>query len=340
MIPSRTRRPGFALPAVLAVTGVVTLIFLVAMTALNSLMAEAASARARVRFLTRAMTAEARLSYMASTEPTTSTGFNIGGTRLMYDSLAEPVGEVGEILKLDGRPYQLDIGAPMRVTLQDQAGMINIAYLSEDGHRRLGEDLGLPVATARRLGALYRDYTDQDDLKQVNGAEAADYDRGAPANRAMRRPDEWLSLPGVREGVRPGDWRRLRGDLAMDSTSPNQNVNTASPTTLRILYGATPEQAQAAIRERDEQPFYSFSTFAAATGLPDTSGDGFYTYPSGQVVMTLADSQSAWTYRARLALTPSGLERPVWIDQTELKEAPRRAKADLSNAVRLPYTPN
>ena len=72
MIRSRASRPraGFALPAVLAVTGVVTLIFLVAMTALSSLTAEAASARARVRFMTRAMTAEAMMVYMAATEPT------------------------------------------------------------------------------------------------------------------------------------------------------------------------------------------------------------------------------------------------------------------------------
>ncbi|MGN7099928.1 hypothetical protein, partial [Brevundimonas diminuta] len=62
-------RRGFALPAVLAVTGVVTLIFLVAITALASLTAEAAAARARVRFLQRAMTAEAALAYMAATCP-------------------------------------------------------------------------------------------------------------------------------------------------------------------------------------------------------------------------------------------------------------------------------
>jgi hypothetical protein len=48
---------------VLAVTGVVTLIFLVAMTALASLTAEAASARARVRFIARALTAEAMMTF-------------------------------------------------------------------------------------------------------------------------------------------------------------------------------------------------------------------------------------------------------------------------------------
>lgn len=75
------RRSGFALPAVLAVTGVVTLIFLVAITALASLSAEAASARARVRFLQRAMSAEAALSFMAATEPTRAYGFGVNDIR-------------------------------------------------------------------------------------------------------------------------------------------------------------------------------------------------------------------------------------------------------------------
>ncbi|MGO4410932.1 hypothetical protein AB4Y66_12880, partial [Brevundimonas sp. M-11_2] len=79
------RRDGFALPAVLAVTGVVTLIFLVAITALASLTAEAASARVRVRFLQRALTAEATLSYMAATEPMRAYGFGVNDARGFMD---------------------------------------------------------------------------------------------------------------------------------------------------------------------------------------------------------------------------------------------------------------
>ncbi|QYF86440.1 general secretion pathway protein GspK [Brevundimonas sp. PAMC22021] len=331
-------RLGFALPAVLAVTGVVTLIFLVAMTALSSLTAEAASARARMRFMTRAMTAEAMIAYMAATEPTAPTGFNTGAPRIYDDMFLGLSDTSGEPVRLDGRGYQAD-GEDLLITLRDQAGMINIPYLTDAGHQRLGEALGVDERSTRTLIPLYRDYIDQDDLELPNGAEASSYGAGGPANRVMRRPDEWLSLLGLRGRVKPDAWRRLRSDLAMDPTSPSENVNTASAQALHILYGATPAQAEAAIRAREQQPFQSFSAFAAATGLPDTSGEGFYTYPSGRVLLTLADSRSAWVYRARITLTPSGLERPVWIDQTELREAPGRAVADLSNAVRFPYAP-
>lgn len=333
-----SERRGFALPAVLAVTGVVTLIFLVAMTALSSLTAEAASARARMRFMTRAMTAEAMLTYMAATEPTAPMGFNTGAPRVYDDVFLDLTGASGDLVRLDGRGYQAEAEG-LLITLRDQAGMINMPYLTDAGYQRLGEALGIPDRSTRTLIPLYRDYIDQDDLELPNGAEASDYGESGPANRVMRRADEWLSMLGVRELVDPQAWRRIRPDLAMDPTSPNENVNTASAGALQILYGATPAQAETAIRAREQQPFLSFGAFAAATGLPDTSGESFYTYPSGRVLLTMADSRSAWVYRARLTLTPSGLERPVWIDQTELREAPGRAVADLSNAVRLPYAP-
>lgn len=341
MIPSRPigSRVGFALPAVLAVTGVVTLIFLVALTALSSLTAEAASARARVRFLSRAMTAEAMMAYMAATEPVTPAGFNTGAPRRYGDSLDDPLVGAGELVRLDGRDYQAEVDGPLLLRAQDQAGLINLASLDYGASQRLGQALGLPDRSARALDALYRDYVDQDDLRLPNGAEAGDYPGDGPANRAMRRPDEWLSLSSVRHAVRPQAWRRLRPYLAMDPASPSENVNTASAATLEILYGATPAQAESAIRSREQQPFLSFSAFAAASGLPDTGEEGFYTFPSGRILLTIADSRSAWVYRSRITLTPSSLERPVWIDQTELKEAPGRAVADLSDAVQLSYAP-
>lgn len=339
MIHSRRRRSGFALPAVLAVTGVVTLIFLVAMTALASLTAEAASARARVRFIARALTAEAMMTYMAATEPMAPTGLNVGAPRVYDDGGSDPVGVKGELVRLDGRRYQIDLDGALLITPQDQAGLVNLAYLPDAAYLRLGETLGLSPSLARRLAPLYGDYVDRDDLEQPNGAERRDYGGQGPANRVMRTPDEWLSMLGVRRAVKAAAWRRIRPFLAMDPTSTNENVNTAPGEAMTLLYGATPAQVETAMRAREQRPFLSFAEFAAATGLPNTSGDSFYTFPSGRILLTVADSRSAWVYSARLSLTPFGVERPVWIDQTELKEAPGRAAADLSDAVRLPYAP-
>ena len=339
------RRDGFALPAVLAVTGVVTLIFLVAITALASLTAEAASARARVRFLQRAMTAEATLSYMAATEPMRAYGFAINEVRGFMDlGQNEPPpnlsGAMVEPVRLDGRPFLMDVDGPLVVRMRDEAGMINMAMLYGQPYERLMERIGVDAGVRQEMIARYQDYVDTDDLRQPNGAERGDYPNGGPANRRLMRPAEWLSILGAREAVDKRRWRDLRDDLAAAPMSAAINVNTASPAVLSILLDMNETQAQALIRAREESPLLSTADIANVSGMPFAEDfERIYTYPSGAMVFTIRDTRSAWTYRARLALTPSGLEQPLWIDQTELTEAPRRAVADTSNATRLPYAP-
>lgn len=338
-------RPGFALPAVLAITGVVTLIFLVAITALASLNAEAASARARVRFIERALTVEATVAYLAATEPMDPQGFAVGGQRT-FDEFAGPtVGQTStrEPAKvwMDGRAYALEVNGPVTVNLQDQAGMINLTFLDESAYRRFTALAGVAPSDARDLRARYLDYVDADDLKQLNGAEADEYGDGrGPANRPLLRPVEWLSVLGARDAVDPGQWRSLRPELASDASAFFSNVNTATSRALQVRFGISASQAGAAIRARESDPFLSLAEFGAAAGAavaedPET----IYTFPAGRVVYVVRDGRSPWTYRGRITLTPSGVEQPLWIDQTEMLEAPGRAITEISDATPFPYAP-
>jgi type II secretory pathway component PulK len=347
MRPNRSPRRGFALPAVLAVTGVVTLVFLVAMTALASLNAEAGSARDRVRFLQRALTAEAMLTYVAATEPLSASGITINGLRAAneyetptsQDSAAGPRGPE-TLIRLDGRTYRLDAPADLAVTLQDQGGMINLMGLNADQWRRLGQTIGLSPSQATRLGPLAQDYIDRDNMVGPGGSEASAYGSQPPPNRSLLRGSELLSVLGVRDDVQSSQWRRLRPALASDPTLVFMNVNTASAEALSVLLGLSPEQAQAAIRAREDLPFNTISDLAAASGASlFDDGEVIMTFPTGRVIHAIRDTRSAWTYRARMTLTPTSLEQPVWIDQTELTEAPRRAVADISDATRFPYAP-
>ena len=338
----RVIRPGFALPAVLGVTGVVTLVFLVAMTALASLTAEAASTRARLRFLQNALSQEATLEYLLATEPLNNSGIAVGASRSApgfesVETVATPAPTGSDIIYLDGRQYLVGDAENTVVELRDQAGMINIAGLNDVQMGRLGPLLGLPATASRNLFAIQSDYVDADDLRQPAGAERQDYG-GDLANRQFRRPSEWLSLLGIRQAVDMPRWRQLRSEVAVDHTLPSVNVNTASSSTLQVLFGVTAQQADSAIRARQVTPFYSLQEFTSAAGVPPQMEDGLYTFPSGRVVFTIRDTRSPWVYRARLTLTPTGVEKPVWIDQSELTEAPRRAAADTSNAVRFPYS--
>ena len=199
---------------------------------------------------------------------------------------------------------------------------------------------GVQPGERQALIARYTDYIDSDDLRQPNGAERADYADGGPANRRLIRPTEWLSILGARQAVEPKKWRALRGELAADATAATQNVNTAGPAALAVWFGLNDSQIETVMRVREERPLTSLYDLASMTGaMLDLDQEQIFTYPSGVTILTLHDTRSAWVYRARLSLTPFGLEQPLWIDQTELTEAPKRARADTTDAIRLPYTP-
>ncbi|WGM32275.1 hypothetical protein KKHFBJBL_02526 [Brevundimonas sp. NIBR11] len=320
------------------------MVFLVAITALASLTAEAASARARVRFLQSALSQEAMVAYMLATEPLNGSGVAAGSPRAApgfertETVLSSPMsGDEAALVYLDGRPYRVDGDVNSEIELRDQAGMINLAGLDLVQMERLAAMLGIPATKIRDLPAIQADYIDVDDLRQPSGAERQEY-AGDIANRPLLRPAEWLSLLGVRREVDMARWRQLRTDIAVDHTLPTVNVNTASSPTLQVLFGLSPQQADSAIRTRQAAPFVSLMDFTAAAGVPAPMDDRIYTFPSGRVILSVRDNRSAWLYRARLTLSPNDLEKPVWIDQSELTEAPRRAAANITNATRLPYT--
>lgn len=339
------RRPGFALPAVLAVTGIVTIVFLVAMTALYSLTAEAASARARVRFLQRALTAEAKLSYMVVTEAPSVSGVFPGSPRVAATS-DESVGlasgfEGAQEIKFDGRQYLMDDDGPLVVTIRDQAGMINLAYLTPGQAGRLASMLGAAGTFERWLEPRFLDYVDGDGERRLDGAEASDYPPGAsPPGREPRRADEWLAVLGVRAAVAPRRWRGIRDDLTYDHTFRQINANTASIEALQVLFGMDRSRAEAVVKRRSTAPFSSFQDLAAVAGAIEADDpEAFYTFPADRSTITIRDGLSPWVYRANIVLTPSGLERPLWIEQTDMLEAPRRQAAETKNVPRLPYTP-
>lgn len=340
------RRRGFALPAVLAVTGVVTLIFLVAITALTSLTNEARSTRERVKFLESALTAEAALQYLAATEPLNGQGLNVGGPRnpAFGDDLPPAVSSnsgMETLLHLDGRPYEIDVinpnSHPVLVSVRDQAGMINLAALSDQQYLRFGRLISLPGTLTNDIRALYTDYIDSDDLASINGAERSRYNDGGPANRFMLRSSEFLSILGVRQAAGGAPWRAVQDDLVIDTQRPAINLNTASARALRVLFEMSDAQAEAAVRARERAPFLSLADFIAASGANiSDDGEQIFTFPAGAVVYFITDTRSAWRYRARLILTPTGNERPFWVDQSEMTEASGTAMASV-DADRFPY---
>ncbi|ANF55764.1 hypothetical protein DA69_14110 [Brevundimonas naejangsanensis] len=198
---------------------------------------------------------------------------------------------------------------------------------------------GVQPGERQALMPAYTDYIDSDDLRQPNGAERADYADGGPANRRLIRPTDgcrsWARVRRSSEEVarparRAGCRRHLR----------HPECEHRRPGRPGGLVRLNDSQIETLMRVRAERPLTSLYDVASVTGaVLDLDQEQIFTYPSGATILTLHDTRSAWVYRARLTLTPFGLEQPLWIDQTELTEAPKRARADTTDAIRLPYAP-
>jgi hypothetical protein len=342
-LAARNRRQGFALPAVLVVTAVVTLIFLVAMTALDSLNREAGAARERINFTLRAQTAEARLTWLATTEPLGSQGLRIGAPRLI-DEFAPVAGTAAAarsetLLRVDGRRYGLaQLGLQLEV--MDTAGLINLQRLDEEAFRRLMEAAGASTADATRLWPVFQDYIDADALRRPGGVETGDGRDLPPANRPLRGPDELLAVPGVSAVIDMDAWRRLRPELVADHTQATFNINTATPAFYRIMFAMTPAEIERALAFREPRAFISPFELRQVTGAGMVINDELvYTFPGGRFELRVQDAASRWMYRSRLVLTPTHPERPFWIDDRNVARPPLAAAASGERETDVPELP-
>ena len=320
-VPTVSAKAGFALPAVLVVVGVVTLVFLVAINSLQSLGDQTRQVMAEVRFEQAALDVEARVAYLASTRPITATALMTGAGR-------DPA---QDRIELDGRPYALE-GSPRRVvSVQDEAGLVNLDALDRRATPRLFEALAVAGRGREIMADRLADYVDADDLKRGDGAEAADYERaglGPPPNAPLRRLVDVFGVLGWTGAVSPEAWAQLRDAMTADPTSAALNVNTAPPAALKALFGLTDAQVQTALARRAQAPFATLEDFGRAAGLA-LVGDSerVYTFPSGRFAVKIVDPSQGLVARSRIVLSPRDPERPVWFEERSLSTLSKQEKA-------------
>lgn len=319
---------GFALPAVLVVVGMLALVFLVAVSALDTLARETTEAKRSVEFEQAALSLEAKAAYTAATEPLAEDSIHVGGPRAQ--SQGGPVAPPNLLqsrgvtpLYLDARRYGFG-GGRFWLSLQDAAGQINFDQLSPEARLRLATVLGVPPEQRAALLDRLADDMDPDDLKRMQGAEATDYAAAGlapPRNRPFASPAEALGVLGWREAVSRPAWTALRDEISADPVAGDINVNTASPAVLQVLLGLTPQQALAAITARTRAPFLTMAELTGFTGPIAYDVERSYTRPNGRFALKVADPRAGLVYRARIVLTPDGLERPLWIEERSLGPA-------------------
>ncbi len=345
----RQANAGFVMPAILVVIAVVTLVFLTVILALDSLSAEARSAREDIRFRQTALTAEAELAWLMTTEPFTARSLAIGQSRAQLGEMfGEPPADdfrpANLELFLDGRSYTPAIpatGGRIYITLQDQGGLVNLNNLTPLQSQRLFERMGASQNQAGTLAARLIDYIDADDFRQPDGAEIGDYERegaGRPQNGVLVRVDELMGVLGFREMTDRPRVRALRDTLSADPTTGALNVNTMTPEAMAILFGVAPDRVSVVTASRESAPFVTFEEFAAAAGVAELpSGDFLTVFPSGRVAFKALDARRGIAYRSRITVTPSDNERPLWVDDRSFSPmTAEEGRADHSDAQPLP----
>ncbi|MGF1463143.1 MAG: general secretion pathway protein GspK [Maricaulaceae bacterium] len=225
---------GFILPIVLGVISAMALVF--ALGARTTARVQRAAIPLNDRALAEAaiLSAEETLIFYVL-----AGGANPGGvdlTRTINERTPEP-DAVPIPLRFDGRPYAADwTGAPVRASVRDRGGLINLRWASEAVLRDLAGALGAPAADQPSLGAILADFIDETDTPRPGGAETAAYARAGrppPPSRSLTVIDEARGALGWdREAFwRPGGLT----DLAVVSGARRLNLNAAPPAVLRVL---------------------------------------------------------------------------------------------------------
>lgn len=132
------------------------------------------------------------------TEPIYEGELHYGG-RLNPDILEGGLMEAGETVDLRGAPYLVELnGRELVIRLVALNGLLPLDISRPELIRLALVQMGLEPPEADRLTARLMDYTDPDDLKSLNGAEARDYpeDVAPPPNRPLRSPAEACAVLG------------------------------------------------------------------------------------------------------------------------------------------------
>lgn len=223
------------------------------------------------------------------------------------------LGDLPDVIRLDDRPY---VDGRTVLRLQDDAGLINLNAVPDDFLGRFLGTLGVPVERQPSLVDALGDYTDADNLRRLNGAEAPQYQAigrpDLPPNRPLISPYELRDVYGWKQEA--SLWPLRGGVLEFVTVRqvPGLNPNTAPWQVLTALPGVTKDIAQAIIDRRELEPI-SVEWLDALLGTryaaPPSPLRGF---PADSVRVTQWVPGLPWGYRYNVRLTPNGVSAP-WI---------------------------
>lgn len=185
--------------------------------------------------------------------------------------------EGNEVVRIDGRPYtgRIETGG-YRFRLLAESGKIDINKMTDLTGivlKNLLLSLNVSQKNADIIVDSILDWTDNDNLRRLNGAEDEYYLSLQVPYRAKNAPfdslEEMLLIKGVTPEILFGSNERkgIIHYLTIYGTSSKININAAPQEVLAALPGLTEENVKRMIDQREAAEFKSVQDIQAITGL-------------------------------------------------------------------------
>jgi general secretion pathway protein K len=199
-----------------------------------------------------------------------------GTHRGLYE-LLKPTSDA-ERWKADGRERVFSLeDAEIRLVMRDETAKIDLNSASDALLKGLLLSVGMDEERANQILDAILDWRDADDLVHPQGAERDRYEAMGlpviPANAPFQAVDELQHVMGMTPDV----FRKLAGALTVFSRQPGINSTLASRQVLLALPGATEENVDAYLAQREEM------LIIGQTPLPFPQATGFETGAAAQV---------------------------------------------------------
>jgi len=144
---------------------------------------------------------------------------------------------------------------PLVISVENESSRIDLNAAAPQLLADLMVTVGAPYEDAQTLAARIVDWRDQDDLKELNGAEDPDYKAAGLSYGAKDAPFTSVEEMGEVLGMTADLYRRLAPYLTVDTGAGNVNQQFASATVLAAVQGTTLDQARSTVLDRAQPAF-------------------------------------------------------------------------------------
>lgn len=262
------------------------------------------------------------LLYLLGTRHISHKGLHTEEERETVKTFASTPAPVGKSIPLDDRPCA-GIGG-VRFSIQDEQALAGLNRFERSRMERLLGLLNVPAAGRGPLLDKLKDYTDPDDLKHLNGAEAREYARekmSPPPNRRLLTRREISSVMGWRNY--PQLWN---GDTFFRAVTVAHNgminFNTSPKIILKTVENIDEETADRIIAYRKQNTIMNSEDLNRIAGKRISLNPFSSAYfPSRFLRISIWREGEPGIHEIHLKLTPRSNNEKPWRIQHEV-EAP------------------